>query len=125
MFTIMYTTGNGYRCQCCRQSSGDFLDAESEDDAIKQCIAISRSYEGDFSIDAIRGCEIDDESELIHRINEAIKADEKAEERRKELAKLEDEIKAIKHWQGNLPLEAEKKARKLETLKQQLKEKQA
>lgn len=123
MLTLMYTTGNGYRCSCCRRTDGDFLDAENEADAIEQCVSISRSYEGDFSIDAIRGYD-GDENELIQRITAAIKADEKAEEKKKEVAKLKDEIKAIEHWQGNLPLEMEKKAKKLETLKQQLNDKE-
>lgn len=70
MITIIYQTSNGYRCHCCRQTFTNWLDAETEEEAISQCISISKSEDGDFEVLAVRGST--DNSDLESRINEAL-----------------------------------------------------
>lgn len=119
MFMIMYTTGNGYRCSCCRHTNSSFYDADDEADAIAECVRLSRAAEGDFHLNEIRGYEGDAE-DLEKKITEAIEASERTDSEQKALAELKSEIKKLERWQETLPQEIERNAKRLVELKKKL-----
>ena len=116
MATLIYVTGNGYHCSCCRRTSTDYMDFD-EDDAgveslIRECVEQSRYAEGDFYIDAIKGY-TGDETELENRITAAIAAAEKRQETQDEIDRLKRSISELESWFAELEAS---KARKMQSL---------
>ena len=101
MATIIYYTGNGYSCSCCRQSSTDYLDFETPEDAIAECISIAASADWDFGINTIKGYN-GDEYELEQQIEQAVIAAQDAAKHRAEVAQVKEEISRLENWFGNL-----------------------
>lgn len=106
MATIMYRTGNGYRCGCCRQTWTDTLDFESDDIdyAIAECISYAKSADWDFSIDRIFGFshETMGEDDLERRIEDEIKRAEKRADHQEEIDRVSRNLKEINWWFDNL-----------------------
>ena len=103
MAMMIYITGNGYHCGCCRQTSQEYtyFDEDGIDSLIKECIEISRSAEDDFYINTFEGYS-GDSDELEKRIMDAISVAEKQREHKKKVDTLQRSIKEIDTWFSTL-----------------------
>lgn len=101
MATIIYYTGNGYSCSCCRQSSTDYLDFDTPEEAIRECIEIASYSDWDFGIDAIKGYD-GDEHELEQQIIKAVEQAEKDKELRIKVEQVKKDIAHIENWFATL-----------------------
>jgi len=110
MAMLIYVTGNGYNCGCCRRTDQDYthFDEDSIESLIKECIELSRYAEGDFSIRTIEGYG-GDADELEKRIMDAITAAEQDVEQQKKIVDLKHQISEIDRWFDTL--EAQKSAK--------------
>ncbi len=124
MATIMYRTGNGYHCGCCRQTWADTFDFETAEEAVSESISIARGSDWDFSIDRIFGFMDEDSNadELEERIMEAIKQAEKDHDKQREITRLQDQIKAINKWFATLEQQKAEKNAEVEKLLKKLEE---
>lgn len=118
MATIIYSTGNGYNCHCCRRTVTEYLDFEDVEDAIQQCIYVAKGADWDFSIDAIKGWDNDerDNYDLEKLIMEKINAAEKMHDNQKEIDSLNRQIREIDGWFNSLEDEKVRKADVRKTL---------
>lgn len=101
MATIIYVTGNGYSCGCCRQTYTDYLDFDPEDiqPAINECIQAARGSEWDFYIEAIRGLGEDmSEDELERLIKEAIDNARDDAKRKQTIKDTYRQLEEINRW---------------------------
>jgi hypothetical protein len=112
VITVIYTTGNGYRCGCCRTEDTDNFDAEDEASAIEECIPIARGSDWDFEIERILG--VDDPDATENRIMSAINLAEKEHWVLKKIKSLEDQISKDRKWILDVPAE---KARREENIR--------
>lgn len=101
MATIIYYTGNGYSCSCCRMSSTDYLDFETPDEAIQECIEIASRSDWDFGIKDIKGYS-GDEYELEQQITQAVEQAEKDKELRTKIEQVKKDIARTEHWFASL-----------------------
>lgn len=102
MAMLVYTTGNGYHCGCCRHTSQDYTYFDSDDiqSLIKECIDIARGSEWDFCINTIEGHDGKDDLEQI--IEAAIKQAEIDFDRKRDIDSLTRQISSIDNWFTNL-----------------------
>ena len=123
MAMLIYTTGNGYSCGCCRQTNREFVYFEEDEQSIanlvRDCIEISRCAKGDFSIDTIEGYS-GDADELEKRITAAISQAEAEAERRKQIGSLTQQIKEIDNWFSTLDAAKEEKTTRRQRLTEDL-----
>lgn len=119
MATIIYYTGNGYRCSCCRQSSKDYLNFDDVEDAIVECIDIASGSEWDFGIDTIQGYE-GDAYELEQQIMDAVSQAEDDQETRRKIEQIKKDIAHTENWFDTLEETKVKKAEFLATKRQEL-----
>jgi len=112
MATIIYSTGNGYNCHCCRRTTTEYLDFVDVEDAIHQCIEIAKYADWDFSIDAIKGWDNDEQDEwaLEKLIEGKIAEAEKVHKNQKEIDSLNRQIREIDGWFNSLEDEKVRKA---------------
>lgn len=98
MAMLVYTTGNGYHCGCCRRTSQDYTHFDPEDiqSLIEECIYIARGSEWDFYVDTIEGYEGEDDIEAI--IEAAIKQAEVDFNRKRDIDSLNRQIQCIDNW---------------------------
>lgn len=103
MAMMIYTTGNGYRCGCCRRTSQDYthFDEADIDSLIEECISISSDSDDDFSINTFEGYS-GDADELETRIMAAISDAEKYREHKRAIEVLQRNIKEIDSWFNTL-----------------------
>lgn len=102
MAMLVYTTGNGYHCGCCRQTSQDYTYFDSDDiqSLIKECIEIARGSQWDFYVNTIEG--YSGEDDLEQTIETAIKQAEAASDRKRDVDNLTRQIASIDNWFTNL-----------------------
>lgn len=102
MAMLVYTTGNGYRCGCCRQTSQDYTYFDSDDtqSLIKECIDIARGSVWDFYVNTIEGYDGEDDLEAI--IEAAIKQAEIDFDRKRDIDSLNRQVQSIDNWFANL-----------------------
>lgn len=126
MAMMIYTTGNGYHCGCCRQSSQDYTHFDDDDieSLIKESIELSQRADGDFYINTIEGYS-GDSDELEKSIMEAIDADEKQRERKKKVNELQRNIAEIDTWFANLEITKADRTKRRVELRAQLNELEA
>jgi hypothetical protein len=120
MAMLIYTTGNGYNCGCCRRTDRDYMHFDEDEQSIayliRDCIEISKRAEGDFSIDTIEGYS-GDSDELEARIKTAIDQAEKEEERQKSIGITKRQLREIDDWFSTLDKQkADNEARKAKLL---------
>lgn len=124
-FSIIYTTGNGYRCSCCRWSHTSYLDYDNEyfdvQDAINSCIILARDNDWDFYIDSIKGFN-GDVDELEKQITSAVDKAEKDDIKREKIEKIKNNINEHDWWFNNLESEKIERASKRKELQAQLRE---
>lgn len=102
MAMLVYTTGNGYHCGCCRQTSQDYtyFDPDDIQSLIKECIDIARGSEWDFYVNTIEGYDGEDDLEAI--IEAAVKQAEKDFDRKRDIDSLNRQIQGIDNWFASL-----------------------
>lgn len=102
MAMLVYTTGNGYHCGCCRRTSQDYTYFDSDDiqSLIRECIDIARGSEWDFYVNTIEGYDGEDDLEQI--IEAAIKQAEIDFDRKRDIDSLTRQISSIDNWFTNL-----------------------
>lgn len=126
MATIMYSTGNGYYCGCCRRTDTDtfYFDSEDIQYAIDECISIAKGADWDFSIDQIFEFthETMDASDLESRIEEEVKKAEKRHKHQAEIDRITRKIKEIDWWFDNLEQTKASKTSEREKLQAKLAE---
>ncbi len=121
MATIIYYTGNGYSCSCCRHSSTDYFDFETPEEAIAECIDIASGSDWDFGINSIKGYD-GDEYELEQQIEAAIvKAQEDRETRRK-IEQVKKDIAHLETWFASLEASKTTNAAQLDKKRLELEE---
>lgn len=101
MATLIYYTGNGYSCSCCRQSSTDYLDFDTPEEAIKECIEIASYNEWDFGIKDVRGYD-GDVYELKEQIAKAVEQAEEDKDLRIKIDQVKKDIAHIENWFATL-----------------------
>lgn len=101
MATLIYTTGNGYNCGCCRMTSTDSFSFDTEEDAIGEAIEVASYAEWDFSIKDIIGYD-GDENDLENRIMSAVVSAEKDKDRKLKIAQLKKDIAYTEDWFATL-----------------------
>lgn len=103
MAMLVYTTGNGYRCSCCRQTSQDYTYFDSDDiqSLIKECIEIAGGSDWDFYVNTFEGYD-GDSDELERQIMAAIEQAEKDYDRKRKINDLQSRVKDIDRWFANL-----------------------
>ena len=125
MATLIYVTGNGYHCGCCRCTDTDYMDFEEDEyditALINECIERSSYAEGDFYIEAIKGYS-GDETELENRITAAIAVAEKRVKHKKEIETTKRSIAEIESWFSSLEATKASKTKLLESHRAKLAE---
>ena len=121
MAMLVYTTGNGYHCGCCRQTSQDYTYFDSDDiqSLIKECIEIARGSDWDFYVNTIEGYSGEDDLELV--IESAIKQAEADADRKRKIDDLTRQIASINNWFTNLERTKDEKMAEREKLIDKLK----
>lgn len=124
MATIIYRTGNGYSCGCCRQtwSSDLYFDEDNIQGAIDACIDIAKAAEWDFSIDNIYEFDREDISKdaLENMIMDAVRKAEVRHEHKQKIDRLEGKIEDIDKWFATLDQTKEAKSAEREKYKAEL-----
>ena len=122
MATLIYTTGNGYSCSCCRRSSQEYthFDIEDIDSLIKECIDIARCSDWDFYINTIDGYGAADDLET--KIMQAIKDAESSHNHQTRIKELVRQISSIDDWFNTLDAVKANKAAEREKLSAALNE---
>jgi hypothetical protein len=118
--TVIYETGNGYSCSCCRNTDQDNDDFESERDAIEGCVDIARRYKWDFSIERIIG--VEDGDGLERRIDAAIEEAKKQAKIDDAIYRLERENSTDRAWIDSVPTEVERRQKSIAERNERLKE---
>lgn len=121
MAMLIYTTGNGYSCNCCRRTDQNYTHFNDDeiDNLIKECVEISQYAEGDFYINTIEGYS-GDSDELERLITKAISADEKARAHAAEINEIQKNITSIDRWFDGLEAEKAAKIKRREELQAKL-----
>lgn len=121
MAMLVYTTGNGYHCGCCRQTSQDYTYFDSDDiqSLIKECVEIARGSEWDFYVNTIEGYSGEDDLEQV--IETAIKQAEADADRKRKIDDLTRQITSINNWFANLERTKDEKMAEREKLIDKLK----
>ena len=123
MAMLVYTTGNGYHCGCCRHTIQDYTYFDSDDTAslIKECCEIAGSYDWDFYVNTVEGYD-GDSDELERQIMAAIKQAEKDYDRKRKISDLQSRVKDIDRWFANLETTKAENSAKREKLLAELTE---
>jgi hypothetical protein len=118
---IVYTTGNGYFCGCCRRTDRDYEHYDTEEEALADLTDIARRADWDFSISTIEGYD-GDAWELEQRLERMIKIAEEDQDRLDRINRLKRSISDIEYWFTNLEETKASKQEELEKLKVKLEE---
>lgn len=123
MATMIYVTGNGYNCSCCRQTDTDYIEVDETniDSIIETCLDISAGSDGDFSITEIIGCDIDVD-QLEKRVKEGVEEKLKIKKKKQKLSQLKSAIAAAESWFVNLDKTKAEKLARLNDMHKQLAE---
>ena len=125
MATLIYVTGNGYHCGCCRRTDTNYMDFEEDEygitSLIGECVELSSYAEGDFYIEAIKGYS-GDETELENKITAAIAVAEKRAKHKKEIDSVKRSITEIESWFNSLEATKASKTKLLESYRAKLSE---
>lgn len=121
MATIIYYTGNGYSCSCCRQSSTNYFDFETPEEAIAECIDIASGSEWDFGINDIKGYD-GDAYELEQQIDAAVEKASQAQTLRRKIAQIKSDIATTETWFAQLESTKDAKTKYLNEKRQELEE---
>lgn len=123
MAMMIYTTGNGYSCSCCRRTSQDYthFDEADIDSLIEECIEISRCNDDDFYINTFEGFS-GDADELESRIMAAISNAEKYREHKRKVEELQRSIREIDSWFENLEVTKDERTQRRVDLRTKLAE---
>lgn len=105
--TIIYTTGNGYSCSCCRNSDESNEDFDTEDAAVAACCDLAARAGFDFSVDRILGAENPDD--LEKRIEAAVAARKTADELAGEIQRLKEDNAKHRAWLNNVGAETQRR----------------
>lgn len=125
MGMLIYSTGNGYHCHCCRQTNQDYtyFDSDDIDSLIDECISIAKSSDWDFSVVTIEGYV--GEEDLETKIDRAVADAEKAHNLARKIDDLKKQISSIDSWFNTLDDSKVRKQKERDDLIIKLKELEA
>lgn len=125
MGMLIYSTGNGYHCHCCRRTDQDYtyFDSNDIDSLIDECISIAKSSDWDFSVVTIEGYV--GEEDLETKIDRAVADAEKAHNLARKIDDLKKQISSIDGWFNTLDDSKVRKQKERDDLIIKLKELEA